>query len=406
MRRALFLGVVCALAATAPAHADQTLLTLTTTSKFVDPAKQQFNNPPCNAPARPNALRVNVLLPDGYDGSKKTRYPVLYLLHGHGDSFDSWMAPCNGDLRNVAKGFPGIIVMPEAAQGWYADWWNGGKRSEPSWERYYRDELMPLIQKRFLIRPEREFHAIAGLSMGGEGAMYLAEQLPGYFGSVASFSGPLSIQRPEYANGGMDTQGQKFTDVFGPADGFYATAHNPMASVANLKNTRAYVAVGDGVGQPPNDVSNYFGHIAEADLRQHADDFVAAAKQAGVDVTYAPRNGIHDWPYWRQDLANAIKWGFYKPVAEAPTTWSEQTASQTGNAWGFAWAFDKPLTDLVTFKRSGNNIAATGSGTVTMKAPNGATFTQSLPFERAIPPAPKAKPKKRHKRKRHRRRRH
>ena len=394
-----------ALALSAPAHADQTLITLTTTSKFVDPATQQFNSPPCNGPARPNALRVNVLLPDGYDGSKSKRWPVLYLLHGHGDSYDAWAAPCTGDVREIAKGFPGIIVMPEAAQGWYADWWLGGKRAAPAWERYYRDELMPLISKRFRILPQRTYHAIAGLSMGGEGAVYLAEQLPGYFGSVASFSGPLSIQRTEYANGGMDTQGQKFTDVFGPPDGFYATAHNPMANVSNLKHTRVYVTVGDGIGSPdPKDLSNYFGHVAEADLRQHAEDFVAAAKQAGVDVTYVPRDGIHDWKYWRQHLAAAIQWGFFKPVENSPTSWTEQTGSQTGRAWGFTWNFAAPPTGLVTFKRDGATIAATGTGTVTMRAPNGAVFTQALPFERAIPAKPKSKSK--HKRSRRHIRKH
>jgi S-formylglutathione hydrolase FrmB len=403
VRRAVLLGVACALAFAAPASA-QTLITLTTTSKFVDPASQPFNKAPCNGSERPNALRVNVLLPDGYDGAKRERWPVLFLLHGHGDSYDAWAAPCNGDVQKIAKGFPGIIVMPEGAQGWYTDWWNDGKRAAPAaWERYYREELLPLIEKRFRIRPEREWHAIAGLSMGGEGAAYLAEQLPGYFGTLASFSGPLSIQRPEYAGGGMDTQGQKFSEVFGPADGFYATAHNPMANVANLKATRVYVTVGNGVGKF-SDLTNYFGSVAEADLNRHAEDFVNAAKAEGVDVTYVPRDGVHDWPYWREHLAAALQWGFFKPVPNAPTTWSLQTAAQTGNAWGFGWSFGAPPSDLITFKRDGNKIAAAGTGSVTMKAPNGATFTQALPFERAIPPKPKPKSKLHHKkRKKHRR---
>ncbi|HEY3185824.1 MAG TPA: hypothetical protein VGJ70_00025 [Solirubrobacteraceae bacterium] len=68
------MGVVLALCAAAPAHA-QRLVTLDTTSRFVDPAKQQFNKPPCGEPGRPNALRVNGLLPDGYD--KGGRFPVV-----------------------------------------------------------------------------------------------------------------------------------------------------------------------------------------------------------------------------------------------------------------------------------------------------------------------------------------
>lgn len=372
-------------------------MTLTTTSKFVDPAKQQFNNPPCGGAERPNALRVNVLLPDGYDGSKSARWPVLYLLHGHGDSYDAWLAQCNGNLLETAKGFPGIIVMPEGARGWYANWWNDGKRAGPAWERYYLEELIPLIEKRFRIRKERRWRAIAGLSMGGEGAAYIAEQKPGYFGAVASFSGPLSIQRAEYANGGMDTQGEKFTQVFGPADGFYATAHNPMRNVANLKHTRVFVTVGNGIGTF-DDLSNYFGMVAEADLRQHAEDFVAAARSAGVDTTYQPRDGVHDWPYWREHLQAAIAWNFFKPVPNAPTSWTLQTAAQTGDAWGFRFTFTDPPAGLVTFRREGGRIGASGSGTVKIKAPNGATFEATLPFERAIPPKPKAKRKKKRRR--------
>ena len=121
MRRGLTLGIVLALACAAPASAAR-IVTFTTTSRYVDPAKVQFNSPPPDTPARPNALRVNVFLPDGYKRGKPL--PLLYLLHGHGDSYDQWANPKRGNVMQIAKGFPGLIVMPEGAQGWYADWWN------------------------------------------------------------------------------------------------------------------------------------------------------------------------------------------------------------------------------------------------------------------------------------------
>src|SRR3954452_9170376 len=91
------------------------LLTWTTTSRFVDPSKVDFNGPPPGGPELAPALRVNVLLPDGFDRSR--RYPVLCLLHGQGDRFDFWANPERGNVAEVAKGFPGIIVMPEGARG-------------------------------------------------------------------------------------------------------------------------------------------------------------------------------------------------------------------------------------------------------------------------------------------------
>ena len=186
------------------------VVTVTTTSRYVDPSQEPFNSPPPDVPARPNALRLNVYLPDGYDG--KRRFPVLYLLHGHGDSYDAWVNPKRGDLLNVAHGFPGIIVMPEGARGWYTNWWRAGARS-PAWERYHLDELIPLIEHHYKILPGRRWHAIAGMSMGGEGSMFYAEQRPGYFGSAASFSGVLSIQRPEWP-AGFDTQGEGHDNVY------------------------------------------------------------------------------------------------------------------------------------------------------------------------------------------------
>ena len=128
--------VVAALAFPASAGAAR-IVTWTTTSRWVDPSKATsgYNHP--GAPARPNALRVNVLLPDGYDERSSRRYPVLYLLHGVGDAYDSWALPGQGEILDVARGFPGFIVMPEADRGFYTNWWNGGRRGDPGWERYH-----------------------------------------------------------------------------------------------------------------------------------------------------------------------------------------------------------------------------------------------------------------------------
>src|SRR3954470_21067496 len=233
MRRALVpLAALVALALPAPAFAAR-IETWTTQSRYVDPAKVQFNGPP-----RPAALRVNVFIPDGYDGKKS--FPVLYLLHGHGDSYDDWAG--KGQVAQIAKDLGALIVMPEGARGWYTDWWNGGGGGAPGWEWYHPDELIPLVERRLRIRPGRRWHAIDGLSMGGEGSIYYASQRPGYFGSGASFSGAISLQRPEWP-AAFDTQGERHEDVYGDPDAqaFYWTGHNPTALVDNLRATRVFV---------------------------------------------------------------------------------------------------------------------------------------------------------------------
>src|SRR5579884_306585 len=140
-----------------PARASR-LVTWVIHSRYVDVAKAQFNSPPPGDPKQPPALRVNVLLPDGYNGHR--RFPVLFLLHGHGDTYQSWMNPQRGDLEGLAPHFPAIVVMPDGAQGWYTNWWDGGKRGSDgrAWESYFLDELMPLVQRRLRILPGRSEH--------------------------------------------------------------------------------------------------------------------------------------------------------------------------------------------------------------------------------------------------------
>jgi S-formylglutathione hydrolase FrmB len=367
-------ALVCAVGATPAAGAR--LLTWETPSRFVKPADIRLNKPPPGGPELAPALRVNVLLPDGF--TRQRRYPVLFLLHGHGDRFDYWANPQRGDVRQVAKGFPGIIVMPEGARGWYTNWWSGG-RLDPAWERYYLDELIPLVEQRLPIRSARRWHAIAGFSMGGEGAVFLASQRPGYFGSVAAFSGAISIQRPEWPVG-FDTQGERHIDVFGDptAQEFYWSGHNPTALVGNLRHTRVFVTVGDGVPDPsvPSEVSNYFGQVAEAELRQHAEDFVSAARAAGVDLTYHPRQGIHDWRYWRLHLADAIDWGFFRAVPRAAGSWGYETVAQTGDAWRLRFRFRPAPEGIERISlEDGRILRGFGFGRVTITTPSRCRFS-------------------------------
>lgn len=360
-------------------------------SRFVDPAAAppgSYNEPP-GVEERPNALRVNVYLPPGYRSQGKRRYPILYLLHGQGDAYDSWVNPENGDLLRTAAGFPGIIVMPEGDRGFYLNWWNGGRRGSPAWERYHLDELISLVERRLRIRSRRRWHAIAGLSMGGEGAIFYASQLPGYFGSAASFSGPLSIQRPTYENAFEAGTGQDREALFGDpeAQEFYWAGHNPTELAENLRHTRLFVAAGDGTPDPsdPDQVDNYFGALSEAELGQHAAEFVAAARAARAPVTYDPHQGIHDWPYWRRDLANAIDWGFFEPPPAPRKRWRYETVAAVGTAWGIRFRFASPPEELVSFERAGRALAATGSGEIRLRTRAGCPLEARIPFQIRLP---------------------
>lgn len=377
LRARNLIAAACLLAvlAAVPASAS-TLKTIATPSAFVDPRSVEFNGDD-----HPGELRANILLPDDYDPTR--RYPVLFLLHGVGDSYASWADPERGDVAETAAGLDAIVVMPEAARGFYTNWWNGGRRGDPAWERFFLEELIPLVERRFPIRRGRRWHAIAGLSMGGLGATFLGSQLPGYFGSVATFSGFIQHQRPEIGLAFEGAAGRPYEQLFGPADGFYASGHNPAKLVRNLRSSRLYVTVGNGV-PAPEDLPNAFGAVLELELFAQAMDFVAAAERAGVEHTYVPLSGIHDWPYWRRHLRAAIEWGLFEPVPAAPREWTYSTVSQRGRAWNLDYRFDGPPDELITLSRDGAVLRGEGSGDARL-ARGRCRIEMTLPFEVRFP---------------------
>lgn len=341
----------------------------------------------------PGPARANVLLPDDYDPAKA--YPLLLLLHGVGDApnFPSWSRENSGRIVQTAAGLNAIVVMPEGGRGFYTDWFNAGKRGGPSWETYYLDTLLPFVESRYKIAPGRRNRAVAGNSMGGFGAAYLGSQRPDYFGSVASFSGFVQHQRAE-AEAGLRIVGEvEYGSIFGPMDGAYATGHNPTRIAANLRSSRVFVRTGNGIADPAQESSPIAlvgGGVSELELRAQADEFAWALGMARVPTDYAVRTGVHDWPYWRSMLREAMAWGLFKAVDEDPLTWELATVRRSGRAWGYRYAFASAPESVVTFRSVDGKLGAVGGSgsrvTVTDIA-TGCARTATLPASALTPAA-------------------
>ena len=377
MTRALLLAALLALAVAPAAHAAR-LVTLPAPSKHVDPKTALFGGD------GPHELKVNVLLPDDYDRSRA--YPLLYLMHGAGESHRSWADPERGDVRNTLRGLDAIIAMPEGGLGYYTSWWNGGKRADPGWERYHLDEVIPLLERRFRIRPARRWHAIAGFSMAGFGSSFLATQVPGYFGTLVPMSGLVSIRRPEVQQGLSAISGVPYEDVWGQWDGFYAAGHDPMTLIPNLRHTKVILRTGNGTPRPgvEADERDLASGALEAYLLTQNDEFAAELQAAGVDVNYRSHEGVHDWPYWREDIAEARSIGLFRRVPRSPSRWEYSTVARRGSAWQFRFAFAKPPTELIEFERRGRRLLGTGSGQVVLRRGAGCVIRARLPFNRRL----------------------
>jgi hypothetical protein len=90
---------------------------------------------------------------------------------------------------------------------------------------------------------------------------------------------------------------------------------------------------------------------------------------------------VHDWPYWRQYLRDALAWGFFKPVVWHPKTWTFKTVMRHSSAWGYSIAFSSPPSAVETFSYAGGRLSASGSGRATVRGPGRCRLVAKLPFK-------------------------
>jgi S-formylglutathione hydrolase FrmB len=123
----------------------------------------------------PQARNAAVILPTGYHSSFR-RYPVLYLLHGHDGGHRNWLERTN--LLEYTAALPLIVVLPDAGNSWYN---NSFARPEEKFEDYIAKDVPSFIDLNFRTLTFREARYVAGLSMGGYGALKLGMKYPGRF---------------------------------------------------------------------------------------------------------------------------------------------------------------------------------------------------------------------------------
>ena len=131
--------------------------------------------------------------------------PVLYLLHGMSDDETIWIRRTS--VERYAAQYGLALIMPNAYRSYYTDMVHGHN----FWT--YISEELPLVMQsffRFSTRPEDTY--VAGLSMGGYGALKLAFNHPEHFAAAASLSGAIS---PEHLASCMPDRKEEFINIFG-----------------------------------------------------------------------------------------------------------------------------------------------------------------------------------------------
>jgi len=135
-------------------------------------------------------IKNTVILPNSYLAEGK-KFPVLYLLHGAGADYRTWVT-YYPEIKDYADMYNFIIVCPDGGKtSWYFD--SPIDRSY-QYETYISKELVEKLDKSYNTSAKREDRAVMGLSMGGHGAFYLAVKHPDIWSAALSSSGGLDIR--------------------------------------------------------------------------------------------------------------------------------------------------------------------------------------------------------------------
>jgi S-formylglutathione hydrolase FrmB len=165
-------------------------------------------------------MPYRVITPISYEVNADNKFPVIFLLHGLAGNFSDWTE--RTEIIEFARKYDYIIVMPEGGDGWYSD---SATAENDKYESYFIRELIPEIDRRFRTSLERNHRAVAGLSMGGYGAIKFGLKYPEKFSVAGSFSGaldaPLRGQNHQFLRtsvmsvfGAEDNQNRKDNDIF------------------------------------------------------------------------------------------------------------------------------------------------------------------------------------------------
>ena len=230
------------------------------------------------------SLPYKAILPADYNTATTTRYPVLYLLHGLTGHYSDWVSRSN--VADYARQYRIIVVTPEGNDSWYID----------KYESYILEELIPDVQQRYRTIEARYGRAIAGLSMGGYGAIKFGLKSPQTFAFAGSMSGAFGVTRftekdvPQLWHaslklfGPLDSETRKTNDLFEIVNGL------PPARI----NSLPFFYFDCGTEDAP------YIFTSNRDLAKLMFD-----KKIPHEFRQLP--GDHSWAYWDQQIPHVLE---------------------------------------------------------------------------------------------------
>ncbi|MDO4459376.1 MAG: alpha/beta hydrolase family protein [Clostridia bacterium] len=233
----------------------------------------------------------------GPDAGKKEapkKYKTLYLLHGVFGNYTDWVSGTR--IQRWADEKDLIVIMPSGENKFYVD----NPHSGDNFSKFIGEELVEFTRKTFPCSEKPEDTFIAGLSMGGYGALTNGLKYNETFGSVATLSAALILNgayASEYDESGW-TLGNRYyyESFFGPIEKLEGSDKDYYALIDNL--------VKDGKKIP----NLYMCCGTEDTLFPENERYHKHLEKLGVEHTWDIGPGVHDWNFWDSYIQNVLAW--------------------------------------------------------------------------------------------------
>ncbi|MGA9996257.1 MAG: alpha/beta hydrolase family protein [Pyrinomonadaceae bacterium] len=243
-------------------------------------------------------LPYNVVLPPSYvpqtSKAPKNRFPVLYLLHGLAGHYTNWVEKTKL-AEYVAQHNSIIVITPEGNDSWYTD---SATVPTDKYESYILKELIPNVESRYRTISLREGRAIAGLSMGGYGALKFGIKFPDKFIFAASISGALdaAASTNEHPSVAWDFVRPSIMQTFGPAGSHTRAANDLHQLFRNLPDALI-----------PSLPFFYLDCGTEDGFIKTNRGLASILLERNISHEFRELPGEHDWKYWDQQVREILK---------------------------------------------------------------------------------------------------
>ena len=235
-----------------------------------------------------------VYLPPDFETSTRS-YPVLYLLHGSGDDQTGWVQ--FGEVLRIADNAikdgtatPMVIIMPDGntgRRGYFND-----PKGDWNYEDFFFKELVPYVEKKYRIKSDKRYRAIAGLSMGGGGSFVYALHHPEMFSSACPLSaatGPMTVE---------DAKKQLTRTIPNVTD----------SVVTQYYNRHSVVALVNAVPDDQKKAVRWYIDDGDDDFLYEGNCMVhIAMRKKEIPHEFRIRDGGHTWTYWRESLPKVLE---------------------------------------------------------------------------------------------------